>query len=171
MSWGLPKKLKNLGGTYCAPMTLNKCREVFASLVQAFRDFAAPNRPFLPHRHPLGHKFRPERLHPLARARPVDCCPEQLEVMVVEHEVPPPFANIVRLLQNFAWHYECLKQLPVTLQDLDSRHCPTPNQAPHDWLMQLPASASSRPALPALGVVCHDVAIDELAQPRPPDLS
>ena len=39
----------------------------------------------------LGSPKKIEELNPLARSRPVDRCPEQLKVVVVEHEVPRIF--------------------------------------------------------------------------------
>ena len=49
----------------------------------------------------LGSPKKIEELNPLARSRPVDCCPEQLEVVVVEHEVPP---DQIKWLQLFILH-------------------------------------------------------------------
>ena len=49
----------------------------------------------------LGSAEEIEELNPLARSRPVDCCPEQLEVVVVEHEVPPLFNSVYIRLNLF----------------------------------------------------------------------
>ena len=53
----------------------------------------------------LGSAEEIEELNPLARSRPVDCGPEQLEVVVVEHEVPPDAkSDQIKWLQLFILH-------------------------------------------------------------------
>ena len=53
----------------------------------------------------LGSAEEVEELHPLARSRPVDRGPEQLEVVVVEHEVPRIFFahTYVKQLVHIHW--------------------------------------------------------------------